>query len=90
LADFAYEFPEEFRHWKETSNSIICLGCKSEPELLKLYEKLSQLTNTVKFYEPDVDEWTSICLMGTTEVRKKLSHLPLLKPKNFKRYERID
>jgi hypothetical protein len=84
LADFAYEHPVEFRHWKETSNSIICLGCKSELELEKLYEKLIMLTPTVKFFEPDVDEWTSICLIGTPDIRKKLSHLPLLKPKKQK------
>lgn len=82
VADFAYEFPDEFKSWKETSNSIVCLGCNSEEELIKLYEKFSKLTPTVKFFEPDVDEWTSICLLGTPEVRKKLAHLPLIKPKN--------
>lgn len=82
LADFAHQFPDEFKSWKETSNSIICLGCKSEEELIKLYDKFSKLTPTVMFFEPDVDEYTSICLLGTTEIRKKLAYLPLLKPKN--------
>jgi hypothetical protein len=58
------------------------LGCNSQEELLKLYEKFSKLTPTIKFFEPDIDEFTSICLLGTTDVRKKLAHLPLLKPKN--------
>ena len=77
IADFAYEHPEVFKKWKEESNSIICLSCKSEAQLLKLYEKYSQLTPAVKFFEPDVDQWTSICLYGTPQIRKSLSHLPL-------------
>jgi len=81
VADFAYEFPNEFNHWKKTSNSVICLGCKSEQELENLYNKFSEITPIIKFFEPDVDECTSICLLGTPEVRRKLSHLPLLKPK---------
>jgi hypothetical protein len=35
------------------------------------------------FFEPDVNEFTSLCVYGTPEIRKKLSHLPLsLKSKN--------
>ena len=77
VADFAYEHPEVFKKWKEDSNSIICLSCKSEPHLLKLYEKYHSSTPASKFFEPDIDEWTSICLYGTPEIRKSLSHLPL-------------
>jgi hypothetical protein len=29
------------------------------------------------FFEPDVDEFTSVCLYGTPKIRKSLSHLPL-------------
>lgn len=84
IADFAYEFPDSFKEWKTSSNSIICLQVKSEHELLKLYNKLSTFTDVVKFYEPDLnDELTSICLYANKDVRKKLSSLPLLgkKPK---------
>ena len=77
IADFAYEFPDEFRKWKNDSNSIVCLSATSEEHLLKLYEKYSKLTPTVKFFEPDIDQYTSICLYGTPEIRKKLSSLPL-------------
>jgi len=76
-AEFAYEFPETFRKWKQESNSIICLSAKSELHLLKLYEKYCDLTPTIKFFEPDISEWTSICLYATPEVRKSLSNLPL-------------
>lgn len=77
IADFAYEHPEVFKKWKEESNSIICLSCKSEEHLLKLYEKYSAVTSAVKFFEPDVNEWTSICLYATPKIRKSLSSLPL-------------
>jgi hypothetical protein len=77
IAEFASEFPDTFMKWKIESNSIICLSAKSEQHLLKLYENYSKLTPTVKFFEPDVNEWTSICLYGTPEIRKTLSSLPL-------------
>lgn len=77
IADFAFEFPEEFRKWKTESNSIICLQVKDEKDLLKLFDKYSSRTQAVKFFEPDVDQYTSICLYGTPEIRKKLAHLPL-------------
>jgi hypothetical protein len=78
IADFAFEHPEIFSKWKSESNSIICLSVKNEFELKKLYENLKDLTPSVIFYEPDVDELTSICLYGTPEIRKKLRSLPLL------------
>lgn len=78
-ADFAYEFPTDFKNWKETSNSIICLGVNNEEELDKWYNILSDMTNVTKFYEPDIkDQLTSICLYANEPIRKKLSSLPLL------------
>ena len=78
VADFAFEYPDTFAKWKLDSNSIICLSVKNETELQKLYDKFKDLTPSVIFYEPDVDEMTSICLYGTPEIRKKLRSLPLL------------
>ena len=78
IADFAFEFPDTFMKWKLESNSIICLSVKDEYELKKLYQKFKDLTPSVIFYEPDVDEMTSICLYGTPEIRRKLRSLPLL------------
>ena len=77
VADFAFEHPETFKKWKSESNSIICLSAKSEQHLLKLFEKYSQLTKTVKFFEPDVNQFTSICLYADSKIRKSLSNLPL-------------
>lgn len=77
IADFAFEHPETFKKWKNESNSIICLSAKSETHLLQLFEKYSQITPTVKFFEPDVNEFTSICLYATPQIRKSLSSLSL-------------
>jgi hypothetical protein len=59
---------------------------KDEYELKKLYQKFKELTPSVIFYEPDVDEMTSLCLYGTPEIRKKLRSLSLLL-KNNSQYE---
>lgn len=84
IADFAFEFPDTFNKWKLESNSIICLSVKDEFELERLYEKFKDLTQSVIFYEPDVDERTSLCLYGTADIRKKLRSLPLLLKNNNK------
>ena len=77
IADFAWEYPQIFKEWKLQSNSIICLSATSEEHLLSLYQKYQKLTPAVKFFEPDVNEWTSICLWATPQIRKGLSYLPL-------------
>lgn len=78
IAEFAHEYPKEFKKWKKETNSIICLSIKNEEELLKLYEKLSKKTPSSSFYEPDINAFTSVCIYGTPEIRKTLSHLPLI------------
>lgn len=77
IADFAFEFPQTFSKWKKESNSIICLSVKDEFELKKIYHKYKNLTDSVIFFEPDVDQFTSVCLYGESQIRKSLSHLPL-------------
>ena len=89
MADFAHQFPETFSKWKNESNSIICLSIENQDELLKLYEKYSPLTNCIKFFEPDVNEHTSICFYADETIRKSLSNLPLaLKNKKTKNENR--
>lgn len=78
IADFSYQHPEIFKKWKLESNSIICLSAKSEQHLLQLFHKYSEITPTTKFYEPDIDQWTSLCLYADPSIRKTLKHLPLL------------
>ena len=77
VADFAAEHFETFKKWKNESNSIITLGIKNEESLLKLYNKLSEVTDSSLFFEPDIDSYTSICIYGTPDIRKRLRHLPL-------------
>lgn len=83
VADFAAEHPIKFKDWKSNSNSIITLSISDEKSLLKIYNKLKELTEVSIFFEPDVDSYTSLAIYGTPEVRKLLSYLPLaLKIKN--------
>ena len=84
IAEFASEHPETFEKWKKETNSIICLSVKDEETLLKLNEKLSKKTPSSSFYEPDVNAFTAICVYGTPEIRKSLSHLPLVLNKKSK------
>jgi len=84
IAEFAAEHPQTFEEWKKESNSIICLSVKNEEELLKLFEKLARKTPSSSFYEPDVNAFTAICVYGTPEIRKSLSHLPLVLNKKEK------
>ena len=78
IAEFAAEHTQTFKEWKKQSNSIICLSVKDEESLLKLFEKLDKKTACSSFYEPDVNAFTAICVYGTSEIRKSLSHLPLV------------
>lgn len=87
IADFAFEYPETFQNWKKESNSIICLSVKNEFELEKMYNTLKELTPSVIFFEPDVNENTSMCCYGTPEIRKKLRSLPLLLKNNKLKHE---
>ena len=68
------------------SNSIITLSIPDESALIKLHTKLQKkdIASSL-FREPDInDEATSLCLYGTTQIRKSLSHLPLsLKHLNY-------
>lgn len=56
---------------------MICLSIDNEDELIKLFDKVSKLTKSIIFFEPDINEYTSICLYGTPQVRKILSNLGL-------------
>src|SRR5258708_2755309 len=79
IADFAYDHSDQFRQWKEQSNSIITLSIMDEVSLIALYERLKIKTPYITaFREPDVqDQMTAICVYGTPEIRKMLSNLPL-------------
>lgn len=77
IADFSHDHSDIFKKWKEESNSIICLSANDLNHLVQLYDKFSTITPTTIFFEPDINEFTSLCLYGTPEIRKKLSRMPL-------------
>lgn len=79
VADFASNYPGKFLKWKQESNSIICLSVRDENELKDLYQKLKFDTESVIFWEPDLNAYTSICLYGSPEIRRRLKYLTLLK-----------
>ena len=79
LAEFAYEFPELFKDWKETSNYVISLSADNEEKLNFIYHKLkARNAHVVRFSEPDIgNQLTSVCYYGTPEMRKVTNKLNL-------------
>jgi len=79
IAEFAHEFPKQFKDWVETSNYIVSLSIRDEIRLKRLYDKLKKKgANVIAFTEPDIgDQWTSICFYGTPELRKITNKLNL-------------
>lgn len=78
VCDFAFEYWETFKKWKVESNSIISLQIKNESSLLELFDEIKNKgIDVVKFYEPDIDQYTSICFWASPENRKITSKLKL-------------
>jgi len=79
IADFAYEHPKLFNDWKSDSNSIVTLQIPNEAELDNLITLLyNNDAHLSIFREPDIgNQITSICVYGTSNIRKKLASLPL-------------
>jgi len=78
IADFAFENLSTFQKWKDESNSIVSLSVPSEDHLRKIYDDLKDISILTYFSEPDInDQWTSLCIYGCPNIRKKLSYLPL-------------
>jgi hypothetical protein len=73
----AFSNPELLHEWKRVSNSVINLSVKDIDELETIYNKFKDEVTIVKFFEPDVDAYTSIGFILHKDQRKKLSHLPL-------------
>lgn len=77
--EFAALYPEEWREWYRTSNSVIVLNTQNELKLHEFAEKLKK--NGVKFAEfrePDIgNELTAIAICPGPTVKKLCSDLPL-------------
>ena len=77
--EFAAEFPEEFKLWKEKSNYIVVLAVRDEPTLVALAEKLETgELRVARSVEIDIgDELTAIAIVPDDRARKLLSNIPL-------------
>lgn len=79
LTEFALEFPNTFKEWKDTSNYICILSAENESELdhYLWMANMYNLEHSV-FHEPDLDnELTAICLEPTEESEDICKSLPL-------------
>jgi peptidyl-tRNA hydrolase len=78
VADFAVQHPEIFKDWHEQSNSLICLAVPDLNELHKFIDKCKEKDiKYTEFYEPDVNQITSVCLEPSDKARKITSSLKL-------------
>ena len=78
VADFAVQHTTIFKDWHQQSNSLICLATKDLSELQNLINKCKNKNiKFVEFYEPDVNQLTSICLEPTEQSRKITGSLKL-------------
>ncbi len=77
--EFAALYPEEWREWYRTSNSVIVLNTPNELKLYEFAEKLKK--NNIKFAEfrePDIgNELTAIAICPGPMVKKLCSGFPL-------------
>lgn len=73
----AFNNPTLLHEWKRNSNSIITLSVKDVEELNLIHNKFKDKVTIEKFYEPDVNEFTSIAFIADDSIRRKLSYLPL-------------
>jgi hypothetical protein len=78
IADFAYTFPTIFKDWKENSNSIISLAVKDLQSLEILCKTLDKKEiKYIKFYEPDINEYTAIAVEPSVISSKVTKYIPL-------------
>lgn len=79
VAEFAYQYPNQFHDWIDTSKYLISLSVDDEENLKNLYCILKHNgAHVVAFTEPDIDnQLTSICYYGTPEMRKLTQKLDL-------------
>lgn len=83
VAEFADIYPDLFRAWKHGTNSLICLAVKDQNELEQLCKTLTnKQVKYVKFFEPDVEQYTAIAIEPSEMSRKVTSFIPMANKKN--------
>jgi hypothetical protein len=81
LAQFSYDYPQDFREWVEKSNYIVVLSTENEDSLKDIINKLKDngLDYSV-FIEPDLDNQTTALAISPKHsewASRWLSSLPL-------------
>lgn len=79
IAEFATDFPVEYKEWHQNNNYIIVVSCKTEQELLDFSKSLKDKgVQFSEFYEPDIgNKLTAIALVPSKQSKKLCSRLPL-------------
>lgn len=76
---FQYDYPDIAKEWYKNSNYLIYLKIKNYNEFIKFIKKL--IDNDIRhslFYEPDINEYTSVTLEPSEKSRKITKKLKLL------------
>jgi hypothetical protein len=80
----ACKYPFEVKEWEEQSNTIVLLGVPDDDYLLGVADLFDGWCGAklnapwVLFYEPDINEHTSIACLLDSKQAKRFSSLPLL------------
>jgi len=76
--EFPEAYPEIWKQWKHTSNSVICCSVKDIDALTHLCDTLDKKgVRYVKFFEPDVEQLTAVAVEPSEMGRKVTKYLPL-------------
>lgn len=79
LAEFTFQYPEEFKTWRRESNYLAWLSVGDEDDLKKLAIKIGRAdVKLVAFFEPDVQfQMTAIAIEPGAKSARLLKKLPL-------------
>ena len=79
LAEFAHQFPKQFKDWMDNSKYLVSLSTDNENSLLDIFNRLKYNgADVVVFKEPDIgDQCTAICYYGTPDLMKHTKKLDL-------------
>lgn len=78
--DFGLQYPNEYRDWHNSSNTIVTLAVKTEKDLWNLCSLLDSKKDIkyTKFFEPDIGYGlTSITINPHPDIKKICSGIPL-------------
>jgi hypothetical protein len=79
IAEFAFNYPQEFKKWRIESNYLAWLSVRNEDELKKLAIKLGRADiKIVGFFEPDTFfQLTALAIEPGAKSARLLKKLPL-------------